>query len=309
MFQMIGGDGREYGPVSAEQLNDWISAGRANGQTKARREGETDWKTLANFPEFTEGLAAKATGGSRTLPAPDPGPSNPSASDPASHQTEPGPLPLGAGAGGSGPTASPETLIADALSRSYTIDLGSALGRAWDLLKSDFWPIVGVTALVVLIVSAAHSLFVGLLVNAPLMGGLFSYYLKKIRGGSAEVGDAFSGFSTCFVQLFLSGLVSSLLIGVGLVLCVLPGIYLGIAWQLSTQLTQDKRLAFWDGLEVSRRVLGRNWWGMLAFSIVAGLINIGGSLLCGIGVFVTLPWTLLALAYIYEDLFGTPRGA
>ena len=39
----------------------------------------------------------------------------------------------------------------------------------------------------------------------------------------------------------------------------------------------------------------------------AGLINIGGGLLCGIGVFVTLPWTLIALAYIYEDLFGTPR--
>ena len=39
MYKIIGIDGREYGPVSAEQIRHWISAGRADANTKARGEG------------------------------------------------------------------------------------------------------------------------------------------------------------------------------------------------------------------------------------------------------------------------------
>jgi TM2 domain-containing membrane protein YozV len=52
MYKIIGADGREYGPITAEQLRQWISEGRANGWTKVQTEGTTEWKTLADFPEF-----------------------------------------------------------------------------------------------------------------------------------------------------------------------------------------------------------------------------------------------------------------
>jgi uncharacterized RDD family membrane protein YckC len=52
MFIIIGGDGREYGPVTAEQIRTWIKAGRANLETRARADGTTDWRTLADFAEF-----------------------------------------------------------------------------------------------------------------------------------------------------------------------------------------------------------------------------------------------------------------
>ena len=52
MISIMGADGKEYGPVSIDQINGWIGAGRANLQTKARRTGETEWKTLGDFPEF-----------------------------------------------------------------------------------------------------------------------------------------------------------------------------------------------------------------------------------------------------------------
>ena len=52
MFTIIGADGKEYGPVTAANITDWIAAGRANLQTKARREGETEWRTLGEFAEF-----------------------------------------------------------------------------------------------------------------------------------------------------------------------------------------------------------------------------------------------------------------
>jgi len=53
MYRIIGADGREYGPVSTEQLRQWISEGRVNHQTRVQAEGSTDWKTLADFPELS----------------------------------------------------------------------------------------------------------------------------------------------------------------------------------------------------------------------------------------------------------------
>jgi uncharacterized RDD family membrane protein YckC len=52
MFTIIGADGKEYGPVSAAKVNEWIAGGRANLQTQARRASDADWKTLGDFPEF-----------------------------------------------------------------------------------------------------------------------------------------------------------------------------------------------------------------------------------------------------------------
>ena len=61
MYRILGVDGREYGPVSAEQLRNWIAEGRANALTTARAEGASDWKPLAQFPEFSTSFAAFAS--------------------------------------------------------------------------------------------------------------------------------------------------------------------------------------------------------------------------------------------------------
>ena len=52
MYKMMGADGKEYGPISADQLRQWIAEGRANAQTRVLAEGATEWKTLAELPEF-----------------------------------------------------------------------------------------------------------------------------------------------------------------------------------------------------------------------------------------------------------------
>jgi hypothetical protein len=51
-YQIIGADGRQYGPVSGEQLQQWIAEGRANAQTYTYAEGATEWKQLGAFAEF-----------------------------------------------------------------------------------------------------------------------------------------------------------------------------------------------------------------------------------------------------------------
>ena len=52
MFTILGGDGKEYGPASAEQLRGWIKAGRANLETKAKAVGTEEWKRLGDLAEF-----------------------------------------------------------------------------------------------------------------------------------------------------------------------------------------------------------------------------------------------------------------
>ena len=61
MFKILGADQKEYGPVSADQIRQWIAQGRANGQTKAQVADSTDWKPLAEIPEFADALRAAAS--------------------------------------------------------------------------------------------------------------------------------------------------------------------------------------------------------------------------------------------------------
>jgi uncharacterized RDD family membrane protein YckC len=55
MYTIIGGDGKEYGPVPADQVRAWISAGRANLDTRAKAVGTAEWKRVGDLPEFAEG--------------------------------------------------------------------------------------------------------------------------------------------------------------------------------------------------------------------------------------------------------------
>jgi len=66
MYRIIGADGREYGPVTADQLREWIAEGRANAQTRAMVEGTAQWKPLIEYLEFAPLLARVAP----PLPAP-----------------------------------------------------------------------------------------------------------------------------------------------------------------------------------------------------------------------------------------------
>lgn len=52
MFTIIGGDGKEYGPVTAEQIRAWIRTGRANYDTQAKALGTDEWRTVGDFLEF-----------------------------------------------------------------------------------------------------------------------------------------------------------------------------------------------------------------------------------------------------------------
>jgi hypothetical protein len=51
-YVVIGTDGREYGPVSAEQVRQWLAERRLHSMSLARLEGALEWKPLSMLPEF-----------------------------------------------------------------------------------------------------------------------------------------------------------------------------------------------------------------------------------------------------------------
>jgi Domain of unknown function (DUF4190)/GYF domain 2 len=57
MYKIVGADGRPYGPISAEQLRQWIAEGRANAQTQTFMEGTAEWKPLGTLTEFANHFA------------------------------------------------------------------------------------------------------------------------------------------------------------------------------------------------------------------------------------------------------------
>ncbi|HTV63913.1 MAG TPA: protein kinase [Verrucomicrobiae bacterium] len=199
--------------------------------------------------------------------------------------------------------------IQAAAARDYSLNICHCLNRGWALLISDFWPIVGVSALVWLLSYLATRSVAGIVVGTPLMGGLWLYFLNRIRGNSATVETAFSGFKVAFLQLVLAGVITWLLIILGLICLVLPGIYLWVAWTFALPLVADKGLDFWPAMGLSRRVVSRHWWKFLWFLIVLALIHLVGLMLCFVGIFVAIPLCLATLAYAYEDIFGQVASA
>jgi len=296
MYKIIGADGREYGPVSTEQLQQWIREGRANAETQVQAEGSTEWKPISAFPEFA-GM--------------------PAASSPALPPRPPG--------GGE-------------------LDIASCISRGWKLLQNNFGRLVGTTFLILVLFGGvggilrflvntafgvpfhirgvhgwemlrlqwrgilASSLW-NLFLAGPFLGGLYSYYLKLMRGQPASLVDAFAGFTNALVPLVIAHVVSGVLASVGFLLCIIPGIYLGVAWKFTLPLVIDKQLGFWEAMELSRKVVTHQWWSLFALCLLAGLISVLGLIACCIGIFVTAPIGIAAILYAYEDILGARTAA
>ncbi len=275
MFTIIGGDGNEYGPVPASQVRAWISGGRASLQTKAKKLGMDDWKTLNDFPEFSPDapVTPPAPGAAEPVPA----------GEPVNHAA----------------------LADDLVARAGKLYVGECLGRGWELWLKHFWQIV-LASLLFFAVSMAFAFvpFGSLIFGGVLSAGLFHYALRLLHDGDALISDLFAGFSEALGPLILAGIVVSLLTMVGIICLILPGIYLAIAWTLTYPLVLEKKLPFWTAMEVSRRVISRNWWRMLLLMIVAVLLSMLGVVALVIGVFLTMPIGICVLACAYDSLFN-----
>ena len=61
MYKIIGADQKEYGPISVDQMRQWITEGRINAQTLVWSEASGNWKPLSAYEELS-GLTPSPTG-------------------------------------------------------------------------------------------------------------------------------------------------------------------------------------------------------------------------------------------------------
>ncbi len=74
-YKIIGGDGKEYGPVPLSLLKTWITEGRVDGEIQVLRSDQTTWGPASALPEL--GLASQP--GAATAPPPAQPPPSPPA--------------------------------------------------------------------------------------------------------------------------------------------------------------------------------------------------------------------------------------
>jgi hypothetical protein len=219
-------DGKQAGTVNDAQLEALVGAGKVTPDTLVWRQGMENWQPYAQVSGqaiTAEAPPPQATCSQCGRPFP---PEEMIRHGSAWICAECKPVflqKLKEGVSGSGPV-DPTALGQEIAAGDYNVDVGSCLSRSWELLKGSFWPIAGGTALVYVVMFAAGAIpyagsVIQLVVNGPLMGGLYWYLLKAVRGEDINISDAFSGFGPNFTKLMLAHIVSSVLLG----LCILPG--------------------------------------------------------------------------------------
>lgn len=216
-------------------------------------------------------------------------------------------------------TPPPGVRVEEILARDYQLQIRHSVKRGWALVKAEFWPLIGITALIIVLITLAGNVIIsrvsdettggtsllGLVLNGPLIGGLLLYFLKKIRREATTVETAFAGFSKRFLHLFLANLVMTLLTVLGFVCFILPGIYLLVAWWFTLALVMDKGLEFWPAMELSRKMITKHWWKTGLLMVTLALICFAGLCLCGFGIFLAAPVAIAAYLFAYEDIFGS----
>lgn len=263
-YKVIGGNQREYGPVSADEVLQWIGDGRLNAQSLAQAQTSPEWKPLGDFPEFADVL--------RQPTAPPPISASPASLTDWTNQIL---------------AREPELHLGECLSsgvRFFTANTGfvlSAVFITWLLnVLMSFLPFIG---------GILHLLFSGV-----VTGGLYFACLRRMRGEPASVGDIFDGFKLCFVQLMLVGSISSVLASLSFILCALPWVYFKVAWMLALPLVMDKRIEFWSAMELSRKVVTRVWFKMFLLLVLVFLPFIAVQVLTGVKLGTYLYGTLRA---------------
>jgi len=240
------------------------------------------------------------------------------------------------------------TLARELVAQTGKIDVFECLSRSFKLWTSNFLPIVGVTLLIVFIqfvisVIPVLGAFAGLFLNGVFYGGLYYYYLGKMRDQPRTIGDAFAGFSNAFVPLMLASLLvaafiviplmpfffsvffaaiaagnahSSNLAGmlgggmllIGLITFVVV-MYITVCSLFTFALIIDKGLGPWTALTVSWRAVNRQWFRVFFVMFLGGLLSMLGVLGLVIGVFLTIPLAVGAILYAYEEMFNPPSSA
>jgi uncharacterized membrane protein len=146
---------------------------------------------------------------------------------------------------------------------------------------------------------------VSFVVSAVATLGITRAALMTTAGEPFDFGKAFQ--YDRWGEWFVFSIVFGLMVGIGLVLCLIPGLFVLAFFGLAPFYFVDGRMSLGDALQASRAAASSKG---LAFPVLLSII-VGalGVIACFIGVFVTYPVAYLAVAYLYRYSVGQPVAA
>lgn len=213
--------------------------------------------------------------------------------------------------------------------------VGDALSYGWEKFKANPWPFVLMLVITVVasiavslpfsIVGSAGSTavdandgglalmgaFSGLqmigqllssIVGLVLSGALVNGALKTTRGQQVGIGDFFEGLP--WANVIIAGVIVAVLATIGLFLCILPGliVYFLTMWTQYFVIGQGQSAI--DAIQSSFKLATSRLGDSLITWIVTGIVAIVGVCACFVGLLVTVPISILALAWAFRSLTG-----
>jgi uncharacterized membrane protein len=198
-----------------------------------------------------------------------------------------------------------------------SFSIGEALRFGWDAFKRNI-----AIALALGVASLAIMMLLNGIVEATRPHGMLSLAFRFVAQ-LAQIGFGFLWVrlalgvydgrhvdarelwpdATMFLEYLAVSIIYGVLVAAGLILLVVPGIYLAVRYGLASFLVADGRVtdvlgAFRQSSELTR---GRRL-KLFLFGLVLVLMNVAGAILLGVGLLVTLPVTAFAAALVYRQL-------
>ncbi|MCU0577953.1 MAG: DUF975 family protein [Desulfobacterota bacterium] len=205
-----------------------------------------------------------------------------------------------------------------------TFSKAEALSFGWQTLKSHLIFLVGLMALILALnllpevgrwqtleKAPPLALFwtlAGYLIQMATQMGLIRISLTLVDGGKPGYGELFGDLAT-FGRYLVVNLLFILIMVAGLLLLVVPGFVWSVKYQFAPFLIVDHKAGIKGSFQESAAITsGVKWEVFLFFLLVLGL-NLAGFLAFGIGIFTTLPVTMIAYAFVYRKLLERKRKA
>lgn len=197
------------------------------------------------------------------------------------------------------------------------LDPMEAIAYGWKGLTKYLGPLILIALIVVAISIGMNvvglvfdSLILKFLWNIVTIGvslivamGLIRAALAVVDGRTPEVGMLFH--TDNFIPYLVASILVGLSVGLGFIFCIIPGLILGFLFAFYGYAIVDGRVD--DGIEAMKTswsLVSSNVGQLLLLFILVILINIGGALLCGIGLLFTYPLTAIAIAYAWRRVSG-----
>lgn len=131
--------------------------------------------------------------------------------------------------------------------------------------------------------------------------GLIKIFLKLVDGVKAEFAELWA-YPQYFVNLLVSSILFGLIVGVGFILLIVPGIYLALRLQFYSYYVVDKNAGITDSLKMSWETTRGKVLDLFFFVLLLIALNILGALALLVGLLVTIPVSFVAITLLYRKL-------